>query len=257
MEKQEFNMDFLPIPYIVIKDKKMNHADEKVMGLIYYMDVRRQDSMKMSNAFIGRTLNMAAGTVANSLKKLSDAGYATCFYKDENKRIRSHIKSNIVTGLVSLTDEGGFTPECRGFHSQMKGVSSGSEQNKINNKINNNITNKIADKNSESVNIGMELCRSLNPVGANNWYRIKVQRESAVKVAELSNKNPELLSFLIGKASEYQGTEYFPVIDSPWALINKMEKLRAALKRMGVVYKKSEDTELEDAAKELGYDLGG
>ena len=237
-------MDFLPIPYCVIQDKKMKHADEKVMGLVYYMDVRRQDPMKMSNAFIGNTLNMAAGTVSNSLKKLQDAGYVNCYYKDAAKRIRSHITSNIVTGLVTSTDEGGSTPE-------WNRVPLTDEQNKITNKI----TNKTAGK-SLQVQKGIEVCRRLNPLAAQSWYRIPTQRENAEIIAGLVDKNEDKLNFLISKAIEYRSEQYFPKVNSPYDLVNKLQKVQDALKERGVFYKQV-DTTIEDDADELGYSIDG
>ena len=239
-KSKKFNIDFLPIPYCVIKDKEMTRAQEYVMGLVYLMDVRRQNEMFMSNTYMGEILQMTPMTVSNSLAKLQKAGYITITYKDKEKRNRDRIYSNIRTGLVPSVD----IPRSTCGTIDVPPVDG---HNKINNKINNNISNNNA-------NAGINLCKSLNPEASSSWYKIKAQREAGVKIAEMHEKKPELLLWLISMAKDIQGKEYAPLIDSPWAFINKFAKLKAYLKSHGIKYEVVSD-DLEKDAEELGYSI--
>ena len=236
-KSKKFNIDFLPIPYCVIQDKKMTRAQEYVMGLVYLMDVRRQNEMFMSNTYMGEILQMTPMTVSNSLAKLQKAGYITMTYKDKEKRNRDRIYSNIRTGLVPSAD----IPRSTCGTIDVPPVDG-------HNKINNNISNITA-------NAGINFCKELNPEASSSWYRIKAQREAGVKIADMHEKKPELLLWLISMAKDIQGKEYAPLIDSPWAFINKFAKLKAYLKSHGIKYEVASD-ELEKDAEELGYSLG-
>jgi len=183
-KSKKFNIDFLPIPYCVIQDKKMTRAQEYVMGLVYLMDVRRQNEMFMSNTYMGEILQMTPMTVSNSLAKLQKAGYITMTYKDKEKRNRDRIYSNIRTGLVPSED----------------------------------LSKEVI---VPSVDIPRSTCGTIDvpPVDGHN---------------KINNK---------------------PLIDSPWAFINKFAKLKAYLKSHGIKYEVASD-ELEKDAEELGYSLG-
>jgi len=105
------------------------------------------------------------------------------------------------------------------------------------------------------IQVGVMACKSLDPNNYNSWFKNRTQRSAAEEVGKLSEKNVELLDFLVGQARLIQGKEYAPQIRSPWEFMQKLEKLRTYLKREGIIYKPVQDSSLEDDAQELGYSI--
>lgn len=115
--------------------------------------------------------------------------------------------------------------------------------------------NKKHEDTPEEVKQGLAICRVLSPNTYQHWFGNKTQRTAAAQVYRLEQKNSDYLHWLIGTAAEIQGKEYAPVIDTPDSFIKKMEKLRAYIKRHGIMYKHTADESEEHAANELGYSI--
>lgn len=253
-----FDVDFIPVPYECVKDKDLNRTDEMIAGLVYLMTVKRQDNMFMSNKYIGDVIGAGAGTVANSISKLNKKGYVLCTYKDKLKRNRDRMTSGLRLTKVSLPDESKeevSLPDEARIIGKNNVVSFPDEHKEIKNKI----SNKGAKKpESREVNIMIAVLKGLNPAGHETWYRNSTQRKSAAELFKVREQNIEKFDWLVSKTITLQGGEYFPSIGSPYDFQMKFTKVIAYFKRNNISYEKKSTvpSPIEEAAEELGYQLG-
>lgn len=253
-----FDVDFIPVPYVCVKDKELNRTDEMIAGLVYLMTVKRQDEMFMSNKYIGDIIGSAPGTVANSLSKLTEKGYVLCTYKDKEKRNRARMTSGLRLTKVSLSDESkeivSPSDDLR-ITSPGNVVSFSSEHNKINNKISNKRQTSSGNK---EVNKMISVLKELNPAGYNSWYNDFKERASCKYLYKIREKDPEKFDWMVSKVKTLQSVEFFPVITGPGDLRYKLEKVITYFKRNQIDYKKrnTESSEVEKAAADLGFELG-
>lgn len=124
---KEFTTDFIPVPFVAVKDVKLTPASRMILGIIYYIVEKRGEKFFMSNKYIADILGMSAGSINNSLKLLEENGYIKREY-NEDKTKRLEIKCFIKLQKVTSTDVGGTLFNVGG--------TSTDAQNKIPNKIN-------------------------------------------------------------------------------------------------------------------------
>lgn len=253
-----FDVDFIPVPYVCVKDKELNRTDEMIAGLVYLMTVKRQDEMFMSNKYIGDIIGSAPGTVANSLSKLTEKGYVLCTYKDKEKRNRARMTSGLRLTKVSLSDESkeivSPSDDLR-ITSPGNVVSFSSEHNKINKKISNKTKTSSGSK---EVNEMVFALKDLNPGGYKSWYRDYKERAGCQYLYKIRQQDPDKFDWLVKKVKTMQSVEFFPVVTGPNDLRYKLEKIINYFKRNGITYNTGPKgkTLLEQSAEELGFDLG-
>ena len=123
---KEFTTDFIPVPFMAIKDKKLTPASRLILGIIYYITEKRGEKFFMSNKYIANILDMNAGSINNSLFLLEENGYIKREYNADNTK-RLEIKCFIKITKGTSTDVGGTLNDVGG--------TSTDAQNKIPNKI--------------------------------------------------------------------------------------------------------------------------
>lgn len=96
---QIFLPDFLLIPYQLIADKRIDPMDEKIYSIVYWFEHLKDGRCTASNEEIAAILHAEVDTgsrsVQNSLTKLEELGYITREFKDESRRHRTAIHTNI------------------------------------------------------------------------------------------------------------------------------------------------------------------
>lgn len=126
MKNKEFKTDFIPVPFMAVKDERLTPASRLILGVIYYITEKRGEKFFMSNKYIADILNMSAGSIHNSLALLESSGYVLRIYNDENTK-RLEIKCMVRIQKGALDNAGGALDNAGG--------ASTSAHNKIPNKI--------------------------------------------------------------------------------------------------------------------------
>lgn len=124
---KEFTTDFIPVPFVAIKDNNLTPLSRLALGIIYYITEKRGEKFFMSNKYIADILGVSAGSINNSLKLLEENGYIKREYNEDNTK-RLEIKCFIKLQKVTSTDVGGTLNNVGG--------TSTDAQNKIPNEIN-------------------------------------------------------------------------------------------------------------------------
>lgn len=185
-------------------------------------------------------------TVKARIDELVEAGFIT-YEQGKYKRRANYYQIHILQNLES---------------SSTKSVESTSTENgvQLNNitKTNNYIPEKPkgASKQVSTINT---ILKPLSPNAYQSWFRIPTQRNAAKELHAVWQRNPELFEWMVKNIKQHNQEEFFPSVYSPYDLQNKFEKVKAYFSRNNIRFTKpiQESTDLENAAEELGYDLGG
>lgn len=101
-----FQTDFIPIPFMAIKNVHLTPASRLILGIIYYITEKRGEKFFMSNKYIADILGMSAGSINNSLFLLEEQGYILRVYNEEKTK-RLEIKCLVRLEKRTSTDVGG------------------------------------------------------------------------------------------------------------------------------------------------------
>jgi hypothetical protein len=80
--------DFIQIPAILIKDRKLHQLDWLVYGVVYFFTKMKLQKCILSNAGIAVMVHSTPGSVANSLSRLKSRHYVKIVLE---KRTRKEI----------------------------------------------------------------------------------------------------------------------------------------------------------------------
>ena len=88
----KIELEFLPIPFRAVQDRKLTRADISVLGIINNW-TRRDKDFFASNQLIADNLNISSRQVQYSLERLENDGYIIRHYFDETKMSRHSIET--------------------------------------------------------------------------------------------------------------------------------------------------------------------
>lgn len=86
-----FKPEFLIVPSVVIQDKSLREVDKIVFGVVYFFERLKNGKCIVSNKYIGDFAGCSERSVQDSLNRLESSGLIKRFYKDPQKRHRTHI----------------------------------------------------------------------------------------------------------------------------------------------------------------------
>ena len=112
--------DYLLVPTILLKDKKITPMDRSIYGAIYFLSQLNKKKCIASNRVIASIAFTTCATVRNSISRLNNLKYIRCKYKDEQKKVREQIIPLIKLIRVSSPDD----TSKAGCHQPMTQVSS-------------------------------------------------------------------------------------------------------------------------------------
>lgn len=97
MKNLLFKPDYIMIPFPVYSDDRLEGMDRVIYGIIYYFEAMRDGKCYASNAQLARIAgeNTNIRSISNCLDRLEKCGYIDRFYKDDQKRNRTEIRTNI------------------------------------------------------------------------------------------------------------------------------------------------------------------
>lgn len=223
------NYDFITIPRDIVLSNKIRDSDRLVYGVIYSMSQMNNKRFTGKNTTISKMCGISAGSVANSLVRLSEAGYIKCSFKDTNKRVRTEILP-----LVNYNN----TEEYHQVMTQVSSndetkVSSNDEQNNIY-IINNNISNTLID------DIYKELYKINKFIGN---IRYKKEQKEAINLL-LTGNTDNVLNVITWYVSErIKGlNKYLPVANAPTQLVEKWSRIEELFNKQN----KSGSSSMED-----------
>ena len=100
--KENYLPDYLTIPCVLVKDKRLQHLDHLVYGIIYWFGKLTLGKCIASNKFIAELIQSKRGSVANSVSRLSKYGYVRVLY-DPTTRGKNKVRTEIIP-LIVFTD---------------------------------------------------------------------------------------------------------------------------------------------------------
>ena len=165
---REFTTDFIPVPFMSIKDKRLSPIERIILGVVYYITEKRGDKFFMSNKYVADMLGITAGTVNNSLLNLEKCGYIKRIYNQDNTK-RLEIQCLLKLQLHTPNDAGGTPNDV------------GGTPNDAHNKIPINKINK-----SDWESLDEETKKWLNKESWNDW--VEHRREKKNTLTERSVK---------------------------------------------------------------------
>jgi len=98
----EVKLEFLPIPFKAVQDRRLARGDLATLGLIYNF-TRRGNDFFMSNKVMAGNLKMSVRQVQRSLERLEFYGYIIRNYKDKSLRHRWYIETTDIVSTTSLS----------------------------------------------------------------------------------------------------------------------------------------------------------
>lgn len=100
---KEFTTDFIPVPFVAIKDTNLTPLSRMVLGIIYYITEKRGEKFFMSNKYIANILNSKANSINNCILVLEENGYIKREYNEDNTQ-RLEIKCLIKVQKLTSTN---------------------------------------------------------------------------------------------------------------------------------------------------------
>tara|TARA_R110000851_G_scaffold212649_1_gene365347 strand:- start:861 stop:1532 length:672 start_codon:yes stop_codon:yes gene_type:complete len=137
---KEFTTDFIPVPFVAIKDKNLTPLSRMVLGIIYYITEKRGDKFFMSNKYIANILDSKSNSINNCILNLEENGYIKREYNEDNTQ-RLEIKCLIKVQKLTSTNVDLTSVEVDITLDKVD-LTLTSAHNKINNKIPNEINKK-------------------------------------------------------------------------------------------------------------------
>ena len=100
---KEFTTDFIPVPFVAIKDNNLTPLSRMVLGIIYYITEKRGEKFFMSNKYIANILNSKPNSINNCILILEENGYIKREYNEDNTQ-RLEIKCLIKVQKLTSTN---------------------------------------------------------------------------------------------------------------------------------------------------------
>ena len=152
MEKVEFYPEFIPTFTKILYHNDMTSFDALVYGTIWWYEKMKDGKCRASNASIMRIVGSKnPRSISNSINKLEKEGFIRTFYKDSEKRNRTHIltNSNSVVNVFNDIDVNTMTRDAlvdeNDTLNNENDTPAGEQNYNINNNSNNNINNNNND----------------------------------------------------------------------------------------------------------------
>ena len=221
MKKME--PDFLIIPYLVIKNEKLQAADLMVYGTVYWFQKMKDGKCTAGNPTISKIAGVSERTVRESLEKLEAEDYIERIYKDERRKVRLEIKCKIAFGKVGAPAPtvGATAPTSVGATAPQSNKSSKEVR------VNDILAAPSAADSEKDINKRIaEIINAFKPVKPfiQKLYGQPPQRQAAKEMVDEFGFEKAL------KIAEYavsvQGQPFAPVITTPYQLREKVGNLR-------------------------------
>lgn len=216
MSDKNFRPDFIIIPYQVAFDKNLQPLDQKLYGIIFWLEHLKEGKCIASNSYLADMCNSTASSMQNSLDRLERAGVIKRMFSDKERKKRTGIKTKI-SFKVSLDSD-------RGITKQAYDVSLDSDHiNKSNKGI-----KDITAKQSFATNDLILLFKEINP-SYERFYKITTQRDAIERLVKKFGEQKVRAMIEALPSVIYQ--KYAPKITSPLELERDLGKLIAFYKQ--------------------------
>jgi len=126
---KEFKTDFIPVPFMAIKDNHLTPLSRMVLGIIYYITEKRGEKFFMSNKYIANILNSKPNSINNCILVLEENGYIKREYNEDNtQRLEIKDAQNKIPNEINKKELMSLFDEIRIKHKQkLKGKARGLE----------------------------------------------------------------------------------------------------------------------------------
>lgn len=101
--KNNYLPDYLTIPCVLIRDKRLQPFDYLVYGIIYWYSRMKLERCVATNATIAGLLHSTSSSIANSISRLSKAGFVHVVL-DPNVKGKNKVRQELIPLIVFTTE---------------------------------------------------------------------------------------------------------------------------------------------------------